>query len=119
MTTCAIVLGIISCTVDPGTRVAPAEAASLLAPHQFVAVAQEQPGPVVATTGSSPSAGPFGEFREFSEPRRLDGSLVSDPPWQAVARGGRGRAAGSGGVRGRASRQGSRRGQSGTNGATR
>jgi len=37
-------------------------------------------GPTFVVIGS-PTAGPFGEFAPFPEPRRLDGTLYSDPPW--------------------------------------
>jgi hypothetical protein len=42
----------------------------------------------VVSTGSSPTSGPFGELGALSPARRLDGSLWSDPPWQATAYGG-------------------------------
>jgi hypothetical protein len=37
-------------------------------------------GPAVTVVESSPTAGPFGEFEPFPEPRRLDGTLLSQPP---------------------------------------
>ena len=37
-------------------------------------------GPQDVVIGS-PTAGPFGEFKPFDPPRRLDGTLLSDPPW--------------------------------------
>ena len=37
-------------------------------------------GPQIFVIGS-PTAGPFGEFKPFDPPRRLDGTLLSDPPW--------------------------------------
>jgi hypothetical protein len=37
-------------------------------------------GPTVTVIDSSPTAGPFGEFEAFPEPRRLDGTLLSQPP---------------------------------------
>jgi hypothetical protein len=40
-------------------------------------------GPTVVVFGS-PTAGPFGEFAPFPEPRRLDGTLLSDPPWSVT-----------------------------------
>jgi hypothetical protein len=61
-------------------KVTSAEAAAILAPHQFT----WQPtatGPHVLVVPSSATAGPFGEFREFSPARRLDGTLLSDPQW--------------------------------------
>jgi hypothetical protein len=64
-------------------RVTPAEAAAILAPHQFT----WQPTatqPRVLVLPSSATSGPFGEFREFSPARRLDGTLLSDPQWEAT-----------------------------------
>jgi hypothetical protein len=37
-------------------------------------------GPTVTVINSSPTAGPFGEFGPFPEPRRLDGTYLSQPP---------------------------------------
>ena len=52
-----------------------ARRAALQAPAPF--------GPTVVVFGS-PTAGPFGEFAPFPEPRRLDGTLLSDPPWSVT-----------------------------------
>jgi hypothetical protein len=46
MTICTIVLTVVSCTVDPSTKLSPADAAKLLAPHQFVYV-EPATGPTV------------------------------------------------------------------------
>ena len=79
----------------PGiSTVTPAEAAALLAPHQFVYVAPRPAEPPVVLLESSPTAGPFGEFKPFSPPRRLDGSSYQDPPWEALAYSGRRHGAG-------------------------
>jgi hypothetical protein len=60
----------------------PAEAAAILAPHQFTLTpAAAADGPRVLILESSVTAGPFGEFREFSPARRLDGTYLSDPVW--------------------------------------
>jgi hypothetical protein len=82
MTTCALVLGIISCTFA-GPRTTPAEALAILAPHQFVYVPPLPPGPTVLILNSSSTAGPFGEFKPFSPSQRLDGSSFTDPPFGA------------------------------------
>ena len=63
------------------TRVTPAEAAAILAPHQFVWQPTLPAEPRVLGLFSSPTGGPFGEFPEFSPARRLDGTLLSDPQW--------------------------------------
>lgn len=82
MTTCVVVGAIVvSCVVDPATRPSPAEAAAILAPYQFVAPPPIGGGPTFAILASSPTAGPFGEFRPFSPARRLDGTLLSQRPW--------------------------------------
>ena len=44
---------------------------------------EQRRGPVTGVFGS-PTAGPFGEFAPFPEPRRLDGTLLSDPPWSVT-----------------------------------
>ena len=62
-------------------KVTPAEAAAILTPHQFQLQPALPPGPRVLGLLSSPTAGPFGEFPEFSPARRLDGTLLSDPQW--------------------------------------
>jgi hypothetical protein len=62
-------------------KVTPAEAAAILAPHQFQLPPSLPPGPRVLGLWSSPTAGPFGEFPEFSPARRLDGTYLADPPW--------------------------------------
>jgi hypothetical protein len=65
-------------------RVTPAEAAAILAPHQFQLPPELPDGPQVLGLWSSPTGGPFGEFRDFSPARRLDGTLLSDPQWGAT-----------------------------------
>ena len=69
----------------PGvSTVTPAEAAALLAPHQFVYVAPRPAEPQVVLLASSPTAGPFGELTPLSPSRRLDGSSYQDPPWESL-----------------------------------
>jgi hypothetical protein len=63
------------------TRVTPAEAAAILAPHQFVWRPTLPTEPPVLGLFSSPTGGPFGKFPEFSPARRLDGTLLSVPQW--------------------------------------
>lgn len=67
----------------------PAEAAALLAPRQFVYVAPRPAEPQVVLLASSPTAGPFGEFRPLSSSRRLDGSSYQVPQWESLAYSGR------------------------------
>lgn len=62
--------------------VSAAQLASLAA-HQF-RVPQTFDGPRMLTMGSSPTAGPFSDYQNVIEPRRLDGSLWSEPQWAAV-----------------------------------
>jgi hypothetical protein len=72
MTSCIGAALIIHCVLDPTPRLSPAEAAAILAPHQFVALPPAE-GPYVVIIGSSPTTGPFGEFRAVSSrapPRR-------------------------------------------------
>ena len=70
-------------------RLDPAAAAAILAPHQFVALpaAPALGGAQVVVIGS-PTAGPFGEFAPFPEPRRLDGSLYTERPWHVTTHAG-------------------------------
>lgn len=69
-----------------GSVVKADQAAAVLAPYQFVDVAPREwfMGPTVTVLDSSPTAGPFGEFKEFSPMRRLDGSLLTYPPWSVT-----------------------------------
>ena len=69
-----------------GSEVKADQAAAILAPYQFVDVAPREwfLGPTVTVLNSSPTAGPFGEFKDFSPTRRLDGSFLTDPPWSAT-----------------------------------
>lgn len=72
------------------TTLRPDEAAAILAPYQFVDVAPREwfLGPTVTVVNSSPTAGPFGEFREFGPSRRLDGSFFTDSQWSTATYGG-------------------------------
>lgn len=65
-------------------RPAPADAARLLEPYQFVPIPEPPNEAQIVILGSDPTEGPFGPFRRFSHARRLDGSLWSDPPWQSI-----------------------------------
>jgi hypothetical protein len=59
-------------------QLTPAEAAAILAPHQYVAppVCTRCDGPYFASTGAK---GPL-DWPEPAPARRLDGSLLTDPP---------------------------------------
>lgn len=48
-------------------------------------VSVDASGPTVFVMRSSPTAGPYGEIRRPLAPRRLDGTLLSDPPWEQYA----------------------------------
>ena len=63
----------------PTLTTTPAEAAAILAPHQFVSPPPPSLGPRVYIMGSSSTDGPFGAFYRDA-PRRLDGSSYVDPP---------------------------------------
>ena len=64
-------------------RLSPADAAAVLLPYRFQAPPPRalEPGPWIFVMGSSPTAGPYGEFQPFAMPRRLDGTSYADPPW--------------------------------------
>jgi hypothetical protein len=55
-----------------------------LARHQFVGVRVERVWDPVVGTGSSPTAGPFADYQQTIVPRRLDGSLWTEPQWMSV-----------------------------------
>lgn len=57
------------------------EVLAALAAHQF-RVPMTFDGPRVVSSGLSPTSGPFGDFQNAIVPRRLDGSLWSEPQWQ-------------------------------------
>jgi hypothetical protein len=81
---------VVSCLVDPATRPTPAEAARILEPYQFVYVEPAPPmGPTVVIFGSNPTDGPFGPFPALPQAPRLDGSMLSAPPWHVTAYGSR------------------------------
>ena len=69
-----------------GSVVKADQAAAVLAPYQFVDVAPREwfMGPTVTVLNSSPTAGPFGEFEEFSPTPRLYGPFVTAPPWSVM-----------------------------------
>ena len=63
MTTfCTLVLTAIVCTVAPDMKLTPAQAAAILAPHQFVATPQYPREPFIYVSQSSVTAGPYGEL---------------------------------------------------------
>lgn len=81
MTTCALLLGIITCT-STAQRPTPADAVRILTasspPYVYVLPAPRY-GPVVAATGSRSGAGPW-DWPEPTYARRLDGTLLTMPP---------------------------------------
>ncbi len=84
MTACIIVAGALQCIVSSTPALPPAEAAKILEPGRYVYVDTSRTEPhVVDGAIAQPQDGPYGPltFQRLTEPRRLDGSLVSDPPW--------------------------------------
>lgn len=84
MTTCITILGIITCTLDPGaTKLTAAQAAAILAPGQYVHVPRYpvQPPAYLFLPPNAPAPARPAPTRP-TPARRLDGSLHSDPPWQ-------------------------------------
>jgi hypothetical protein len=65
-------------------RMPPAEAARLLAPYQFVGVPDHSQGAQILILGSSPTAGPFGEFQNLSLLPRSDGTYGAIPIWPTL-----------------------------------
>ena len=78
MTTCTLVLGLIQCVIV-GPVLTPAQAAAILAPHEFVYVAPLPAGGPVLTVARSKTGSPW-DWPELRPKRRLDGTLLSDPP---------------------------------------
>lgn len=62
-------------------RLDPATAAAILAPYRYQAPTPKSYGGSIYVLRSSASAGPYGEFKPFDPPRRLDGTSYTDPPW--------------------------------------
>jgi len=60
--------------------VTPEQLASLEA-HQF-RVPRTYDGPMTVSSGLNPTGGPFGDVQNTIVPRRLDGSLWTEPQWQ-------------------------------------
>lgn len=77
MTTCTIVGLLVAClNLHP---LSPAAAARIVEPGRYVALPQGA-GPTFVVIDSTMPTTPF------PPPRRLDGSLLSDPPWQMTSR---------------------------------
>jgi hypothetical protein len=77
---CTIV-GIVVLNCLTTNRPTPSEAAEILRPRQYVSVAPVPPlRPLAVVAVSNPGDGPFGPF-PLSPPRRLDGTLYSEPRW--------------------------------------
>jgi len=72
--------------LSPNRVTVTAEQLASLAAHQF-RVPRTFDGPTGVTSGLQPTMGPFGDYQNTILPRRLDGSLWSDPPWVAYAPG--------------------------------
>lgn len=86
MTECIITLLLLTCPDMP--KLSPAEAAAILAPHQFQAAPlhvspaprDRVTTPKVERSKGVHGSGPFGDFKPFPPRRRLDGTLLSTPP---------------------------------------
>ena len=72
--------------LSPNRVTVTAEQLASLAAHQF-RVPRTFDGPSAVTSGLQPTMGPFADYQNTILPRRLDGSLWSDPPWVAYAPG--------------------------------
>jgi len=62
MNFCGIVLGVLTCLLDPAVKPTPAEAAAILASHQYQHMERRPLGPTVTIVQSKPGEGPFGPF---------------------------------------------------------
>ncbi len=90
MTICTIIITLVTCTQQPGTKVSPAEAARILAPRAFVYVA---PTSTVTTNGAVRESNPDEPIlvRGYVRPPQpnpvyLDTTLTGEPliavsPW--------------------------------------
>ncbi len=90
MTTCTIILAVVTCVFAPDRKVlSPAEAAAMLAPYQHVPVHEVKTrtadeiiaGALSHVVDRGPTLSPW-EFPAEAPRRRLDGTLMSDPPEQ-------------------------------------
>ena len=81
METCITLLAGMLCMSGPPTTTA-AEAAAILAPHQFEYAAPVEPvfHDMTGIAPYTPGSGPFGPFPEPPPRRRLDGTLLTTPP---------------------------------------
>jgi hypothetical protein len=70
--------------LSPNRGTVTAEQLASLAAHQFRGGSFERPWDQAASTGSSPTSGPFSDYQNTIVPRRLDGSLWTDPQWASV-----------------------------------
>lgn len=75
MTVCKIILSVVSCVVDPSHAITASEAAALVAPRQFVWAA-----PIAKQVQELVRMTPERRSADQLPARRLDGSLLSDPP---------------------------------------
>lgn len=76
---CVLLAAVISCT-GTAPKMTPAEVATLLAPHQFVAIPEQQNPDQIVVIASSVTAGPYGEFPAPRPSVRLDGTPLWLPP---------------------------------------
>lgn len=80
---------LLSCIVSSSPLPSPTEAARILSSNQTISYnpAYKIIDDSKRTTvlNSSSTAGPYGEFKPFPPSRRLDGTLMSQPPdWQVI-----------------------------------
>lgn len=71
--TCVLIAMLISCS-GASIKTSPAEAAAIMAVHQTIILSPVPRGPYVVGVYSSPTAGPFGDFKPFTPTTRLDGT---------------------------------------------
>lgn len=70
--------------LSPNRVIVTTEQLASLAAHQF-RMPLTFDGPTAVSSGSSATAGPFGDYQQTILPRRLDGSLWTDPPWESIS----------------------------------
>lgn len=78
MTTCIIIAKLVTCTLV-GAVPTPAQAAAILAPHQFVSTSTYD-GPWIYVARGRATDGPYGRLTPLAPVLRLDGTSRDVPP---------------------------------------
>jgi hypothetical protein len=78
-TACVVVAGVMHCIISQTPPVTAAEAAAILKPHEYVYIETNDGPNWFSSLQEEPTPGPW-QFPTPAPARRLDGTLISDPP---------------------------------------